>query len=130
MPIPQQRNGITQAGPPVPTAFNADTLKASIGGAGAGMTMAALLSGNAAEKFWGKVFLVLAPLFAVVLSAVFEWLLISMERLSRSKKAKIRHRLVQGMLTQPSLTSERKDELNQELIEIQNEALRWGFALE
>ncbi|MEU9541020.1 hypothetical protein [Streptomyces mirabilis] len=130
MPIPQQRNGITQAGPPVPTAFNADTLKASIGGAGAGMAMAALLSANAAEKLWGKVFLVLAPLFAVVLSALFEWLLISMERLSRSKKAKIRHRLVQGMLTQPSLTPERKDELNQELIEIQNEALRWGFGLD
>ncbi|RSS21777.1 hypothetical protein [Streptomyces sp. WAC08452] len=104
-------------------------LKASIGGAGAGMAMAALLSANAAEKLWGKIFLVLSPLFAVILSAVFEWVLISMERLSRAKKAKIRHGLVQGMLTQASLTPERKEQLDQELIEIQNEALRWGFTL-
>jgi hypothetical protein len=33
------------------------------------------------------------------------------------------------MLAQASLTPERKEQLDQELIDIQNEALRWGFAL-
>ncbi|MEU0739510.1 hypothetical protein [Streptomyces sp. NPDC006134] len=130
MTIPPQRNGITQAGPPVPTAFRADKLIASLSGAGAGMALAAVLSTQAAEETLGKVFLIACPLLAVVLSALSEWMLISMERMSRAKKARIRHKLVQGMLTQPALTPERKEELTRELIDIQNEALRWGFALE
>lgn len=93
------------------------------------MAMAALLTASAAEKVWGKIFLVACPLIAVVLSACFEWALISMERMSTAKKARIRHQLVLGMLSQTNLTPERKEELDQELIEIQNEALRWSFVL-
>ncbi|MFF6904469.1 hypothetical protein ACFY9Q_00830 [Streptomyces sp. NPDC012389] len=129
MTVPPQRGGITQAGPAVPSAFNADQLRASLAGAGAGIGMAAFLGETYQDKILGKIFLYLAPLIAVILSAFFEWILISLERNSRRKKAKIRYASVQAMLNATTLDPDRKSELDQEQIEIENEALRWGFPL-
>ncbi|MFI0817161.1 hypothetical protein ACH4TX_11725 [Streptomyces sp. NPDC021098] len=129
MTIPPQRNGITQTGPAVPTPFNADALKASLAGAGAGVGLAAFVGESYQDKIAGKVFLYLAPLIAVLLSALFEWILVTLELVSRRKKAKIRYASVQAMLNVQNLDPARKAELDQEQIEIENEALRWGFPL-
>ncbi|MEW1615318.1 MULTISPECIES: hypothetical protein [unclassified Streptomyces] len=129
MMIPPQRNGITQNGPVVPTPFNADALKASLAGAGAGITIAAFVGESYQDKAVGKAFLYLAPLIAVLLSAFFEWGLVNLELVSRRKKARIRYASVQAMLNVQNLDPARKAELDQEQIEIENEALRWGFTL-
>ncbi|BCL23288.1 hypothetical protein [Streptomyces tuirus] len=129
MTIPPQRTGITQTGPAVPTPFNADALKASLAGAGAGVGLAAFVGESYQDEIAGKVFLYLAPLIAVLLSAFFEWILVNLELVSRRKKARIRYASVQAMLNVQNLDPARKAELDQEQIEIENEALRWGFPL-
>ncbi|CAL9423588.1 hypothetical protein [Streptomyces sp. enrichment culture] len=128
MAIPQQRSSGTFSSS-APTAFNSDSLKASLAGAGAGVGLAALIDANDGETLAGKAFLYLCPLFAVILSAIFEWVLITLDRMTKRKRARARLEVAKAALADPNIEAVRKEELTQVIIQTENEAIEWGIKL-
>lgn len=129
MTIPHQRSSGGILSSSAPTAFNSDSLKASLAGAGAGVGLAALIDAKDGGTLAGKAFLYLCPLFAVVLSAIFEWVLITLDRMTTRKRARARLAVAEAALADPNIEAARKEELTQVIIQTQNEAMEWGIKL-
>ncbi|MFE2988630.1 hypothetical protein [Streptomyces sp. NPDC059262] len=103
--------------------FNYDQLSAAIGGAGAGISTAAIGNHLDPKGFWHDILLYVAPLLAIAVSVLVNWGCAAAERREIAQGIKRAMATVQEEIDDPATTLARKDELREMLRTLRDEKI-------
>ncbi|WP_436961427.1 hypothetical protein [Streptomyces sp. SudanB182_2057] len=103
--------------------FNYDQLSAAIGGAGSGLGTAALGNHMDPKGFWHDAFLYAAPVLAIAVSVVVNWVCAAAERREIAQGIKRAMATVQEELDDPTTSLTRRDELRAVLKQLRDEKI-------
>ncbi|MCL7368470.1 MULTISPECIES: hypothetical protein [Streptomyces] len=103
--------------------FNYDQLSAAVGGAGAGISTAAIGNHLDPQSFWRDAFLYAAPVLAIVVSVLVNWGCAAAERREIAQGIKRAMATVQEEIEDPTTTLARKEELRSMLRALRDEKI-------
>lgn len=103
--------------------FNYDQLSAAIGGAGAGIGTAALGNHMDPKGFWHDIFLYAAPLLAITVSILVNWVCATAERREIAQGIKRAMATAQEEIDDITTTLARRDELRAVLKSLRDEKI-------
>jgi hypothetical protein len=103
--------------------FNYDQLSAAIGGAGAGISTAAFGNHMDPKGFWHDTFLYAAPLLAIVVSVLVNWVCAVAERREIAQGIRRAMATAQEEIDDPTTSLARRDELRTVLKSLRDEKI-------